>query len=69
MGNLLHTQVFMWTGSTQEVQAWEYDASLVTKKYPYIHIKFETTTFPNYWTKLESEAASGDMPDIISLQS
>jgi ABC-type glycerol-3-phosphate transport system substrate-binding protein len=60
---------FMWTGSTQEVQAWQYDASLVTKKYPWIHIKFETTTFTNYWTKLESEAASGNMPDIISLQS
>lgn len=59
----------MWTGSTQEVQAWQYDASLVTKKYPWIHIKFETTTFTNYWTKLESEAASGNMPDIISLQS
>lgn len=60
---------FMWTGSTQEVQAWEYDASLVTRQYPWIHIKFETTTFPEYWTKLESEAASGTLPDIISLQS
>ena len=59
----------MWTGSTQEVQSWEYDASLVTKTYPWIHIKFETTTFANYWTKLESEAASNSVPDIISLQS
>lgn len=59
----------MWSASTQEVQAWQYDASLVTKKYPWIHVKFETTTFSNYWTKLESEAASGTMPDIISLQS
>ncbi|MBA2394827.1 MAG: sugar ABC transporter substrate-binding protein [Ktedonobacteraceae bacterium] len=59
----------MWTASNPEVQAWEYDAALVTKKYPNIHIKFQTTTFPNYWTKLESEAASGTMPDIISLQS
>jgi multiple sugar transport system substrate-binding protein len=60
---------FMWTGSNQEVEAWQYDAALVTKKYPNIHVKFETTTFANYWTKLESEAASGTMPDIISLQS
>lgn len=60
---------FMWTGSNQEVQAWEYDAGLVTKQYPWIHIKFETTTFPEYWTKLESEAASGNLPDIVSLQS
>src|SRR5256885_9476438 len=59
----------MWSASTQEVQAWQYDASLVTKKYPWIHVKFQTTTFNNYWTKLESEAASGTLPDIISLQS
>jgi len=60
---------FMWSGSNQEVQAWQYDASLVTKQYPWIHIKFETTTFPDYWTKLETEAASGTLPDIVSLQS
>jgi multiple sugar transport system substrate-binding protein len=60
---------FMWSASNDEVKAWEYDAALVTKKYPNIHVKFETTTFQNYWTKLESEAASGTMPDIISLQS
>src|SRR5436190_16638168 len=59
----------MWSASNDEVKAWEYDAALVTKKYPNIHIKFQTTTFQNYWTKLESEAASGTMPDIISLQS
>src|SRR6266700_1871713 len=58
----------MWSASNQEVQAWQYDAALVTKKYPNIHVKFETTTFQNYWTKLESEAASGTMPNIISLQ-
>jgi ABC-type glycerol-3-phosphate transport system substrate-binding protein len=60
---------FMWSGSNQEVQAWQYDASLVTKQYPWIHIKFETTTFADYWTKLETEAASGTLPDIVSLQS
>ena len=59
---------FMWSGAPQEVQAWNYDASLVTKQYPNIHIKFETTDFNDYWTKLETEAASGSLPDIISLQ-
>src|SRR5437588_12994089 len=60
---------FMWSGSPQEVEAWKYDASLVTKQYPNIHINFETTAFNDYWTKLETEAASGSLPDIISLQS
>jgi len=59
---------FMWSGSPQEVAAWKYDASLVTQQYPNIHIKFETTDFGDYWTKLETEAASGSLPDIISLQ-
>jgi ABC-type glycerol-3-phosphate transport system substrate-binding protein len=59
---------FMWSGSPQEAAAWNYDASLVTKQYPNIHIKFETTDFNDYWTKLETEAASGSLSDIISLQ-
>ncbi|HTK11674.1 MAG TPA: sugar ABC transporter substrate-binding protein [Ktedonobacteraceae bacterium] len=60
---------FMWSGSPQEVQAWQYDASLVTKKYPWIHINFQTASWTDYWTKLESEAATGNLPDIVSLQS
>lgn len=60
---------FMWSGSSAEVNAWNYDAALVTKKYPWIHIKFETTDWNDYWTKFQSEAASGNLPDIISLQS
>jgi hypothetical protein len=51
---------FMWSGSPQEVQAWQYDASLVTKKYPWIHINFQTASWTDYWTKLESEAATGN---------
>jgi ABC-type glycerol-3-phosphate transport system substrate-binding protein len=60
---------FMWSGSPQEVDAWKYDASLVTKQYPNIHINFQTADWTNYWTKLETEAASGSLPDIVSLQS
>src|SRR5512146_67854 len=59
---------FMWSASQPEVTAWQWDAALVTKKYPWIHVKFETATFPNYWTKLSSEAATGGLQDIISLQ-
>lgn len=60
---------FMWTGSPAEVDAWKHIAALVTKKYPNIHIKFVTTSWPDYWTKLPTEAAGGTLQDIISLQS
>jgi multiple sugar transport system substrate-binding protein len=60
---------FMWTGSTAEVAAWNHDISFVTKKYPNIHIKFQTASWPVYWTKLPTEAAGGALQDIISLQS
>jgi ABC-type glycerol-3-phosphate transport system substrate-binding protein len=59
----------MWTGSQAEVQAWKYDASLVTKAYPWITIKFLTDAWPDYWVKLPSEMATGSLPDIVSMQS
>jgi ABC-type glycerol-3-phosphate transport system substrate-binding protein len=67
-----HTPVtltwYMWSASQTEVAAWQWDAAHVTKVYPWIHVKFVTDTFPNYWTKLSSEAATGGLQDIISLQ-
>ena len=60
---------FMWTGSPAEVDAWKHIARLVTRTYPNIRIKFVTTSWPDYWTKLPTEAAGGTLQDIISLQS
>ncbi|MFZ0215350.1 MAG: extracellular solute-binding protein [Candidatus Dormiibacterota bacterium] len=60
---------FMWSGSQAEVNAWNHVASLVTQKYPNIHVKFTTTSFTSYWTKLTSEAGSNTLPCLISLQS
>ncbi len=60
---------FMWSGSEPEVTAWKHVASLVTEKYPDISIEFQTTSFPDYWTKLPALAAAGKLPDIVSLQS
>jgi len=60
---------FMWSGSQQEVTAWQHVASLVTQKYPDIHVKFTTVAFADYFTKLRTEAASNTLPCIISLQS
>lgn len=59
---------FMWSASPGEVAAWQYDANLVTKTYPWIHVKFETAAWAQYWTKLPAEAATGGLQDIISLQ-
>jgi multiple sugar transport system substrate-binding protein len=60
---------FMWSGSEPEVTAWRHVAAMVTEKYPDITVEFQTTSFPDYWTKLPALAAAGKLPDIISLQS
>lgn len=59
---------YMWAGSDAEVKSWEADAALVTAKYPDIKIHFIYDTWPTYWTKLGSKAASNTLPDIVSLQ-
>ena len=60
---------FMWSGSEPEVAAWKHVAALVTDKYPDITVEFQTSSFPDYWTKLPALAAAGKLPDIVSLQS
>jgi len=59
---------FMWSGSNDEVNAWKHVGDLVTKKYPNIRIEFQTTAFNPYWTKLTTQAASGNAPCIVGLQ-
>ena len=60
---------FMWSGSEPEVVAWKHVAELVTAKHPDISVEFQTSSFPEYWTKLPALAAAGKLPDIVSLQS
>ncbi|MBV9537722.1 MAG: hypothetical protein JOY70_02185, partial [Acidisphaera sp.] len=55
----------MWSGSEPEVVAWKHVASLVTERYPDITVEFQTTSFPDYWTKLPALAAAGKLPDIV----
>ncbi|HMI32789.1 MAG TPA: extracellular solute-binding protein, partial [Propionibacteriaceae bacterium] len=59
---------FMWSASDVERDAWLHVADLVTQKYPNIKIQFETTPFDDYWTKLTTQAASGNTPCVIGLQ-
>lgn len=60
---------FMWSGSEAETKKWQQLAADVTKKYPNIHVKLQTASWADYWTKLQTEMASDTLPDIISLQS
>jgi multiple sugar transport system substrate-binding protein len=59
---------FMWSGSDVEKNAWLHVGDMVTAKYPNIKIKFETTPFNDFWTKLTTQAASGGAACIIGLQ-
>ena len=65
----VHLTWFMWSGTEPEVVAWKHVAELVTQKYPDITVEFQTTSFPDYWTKLPALAAAHKLPDIVSLQS
>ena len=59
----------MWTGSTAEVENWNHVAKMVTAKYPDIQLKFQTTSFNDYWTKLAAQASGGDEACILGVQS
>lgn len=59
----------MWSGSDAETAAWQHVAGLVNAKYPDIKVELQTASWPDYWTKLPTLAASGQLPDIVSMQS
>jgi multiple sugar transport system substrate-binding protein len=59
---------FFWTGTPAGVKVWTHNATLVTKKYPNIHVSFQTTTWTDYWQKLPLEAATHSMSCLAGLQ-
>src|ERR1700733_13832777 len=65
----VHLTWFMWSGTEPEVVAWKHVAELVTQKYPDIIVEFQTTPFPDYWTKLPALDAGRKLPDSLRLQS
>src|SRR3954468_17602844 len=67
-GDTVTLNWFMWSGSDVEKNAWLHVADMVTQKYPNIKIKFETAPFNDFWTKLTTQAASGNAPCVIGLQ-
>lgn len=59
---------FFWVGSPGEEAVWQHNASLVSQKYPNLHVSLTTTSWPNYWSKLPLEASTHSMPCIAGLQ-
>jgi ABC-type glycerol-3-phosphate transport system substrate-binding protein len=60
---------FFWSGTEEERKFWEDLAADATRALPSIEVKFETDSFTNFWPKLETLAAAGQVPCIIGLQS
>ena len=59
---------FMWSASTAEVDAWKKVADIAGKASG-SSISFQTAAWNDYWTKLTSQAASGQTADLVSIQS
>jgi ABC-type glycerol-3-phosphate transport system substrate-binding protein len=60
---------FFWSGTGEERKFWEDLAADATRALPNTEVKFETDSFTNFWPKLETLAAAGQVPCIIGLQS
>jgi len=58
----------MWSDTPEERKIWQGLADAVTRKYPDIKVKLETTTFMNYWDKLQTQIASQTQADIVGMQ-
>ncbi|MBB4192356.1 multiple sugar transport system substrate-binding protein [Rhizobium aethiopicum] len=59
----------MWSGSDADTKGWQHLADMVTAKYPDIKVTLTTTGWVDYWTRLPVLAASGQLADIVSMQS
>lgn len=59
---------FMWSASTAEVDAWKKVADIAGAASGST-ITFQTAAWNDYWTKLTSQAASGQTADLVSVQS
>ncbi len=59
----------MWASGADEEKQLQHLASLVTQKYPDIKVDLKTAPFKDYFTKLQTQAAGGDQPCIVSMQS
>jgi multiple sugar transport system substrate-binding protein len=58
----------MWSGSQVETDALDHLSEMVTKANPDIKLTLQTSTFPDYWTKLAAQASGGDVGCILGVQ-
>ncbi|MGL5928086.1 MAG: ABC transporter substrate-binding protein, partial [Dermatophilaceae bacterium] len=58
----------MWIGSTEDQQAWQGVADLVTAENPDIEVTLQGAPWEDYWTKLGTQLSSSDPQCIVSLQ-
>jgi multiple sugar transport system substrate-binding protein len=58
----------MWSDTPEERKIWQGLADKVHQKYPDITVKLETTTFQNYWDKLQTQIASQTQADVVGMQ-
>ena len=59
----------MWGSDENDVAAWQHLADMVTEVHPEITVTLQTAPWNDYWTKLPVLAASGQMGDIVAMQS
>jgi multiple sugar transport system substrate-binding protein len=58
----------MWSGSEVETEALNHLSEMVTQANPDIKLTIQTSTFPDYWTKLAAQASGGDVGCILGVQ-
>jgi multiple sugar transport system substrate-binding protein len=58
----------MWSGSSIETDALNHLSQMVTAAHPDIKLKLQTSTFPDYWTKLAAQASGGNVGCILGVQ-
>ena len=58
----------MWSGSQVETDALNHLSEMVTQANPDIKLTIQTSTFPDYWTKLAAQASGGDVGCILGVQ-
>jgi ABC-type glycerol-3-phosphate transport system substrate-binding protein len=58
----------VWAASQAETETWQTLADMVTAKHPTIKIKLQTAAWNDYWTKLPTLFAGGDVPCVVGVQ-
>ncbi|WP_404402114.1 ABC transporter substrate-binding protein [Pelagibacterium halotolerans] len=58
----------MW-GNENDTALWESLADLVTEEYPHITVTPQISGWTDYWTRLPVLAASGQIADLVAMQS